>query len=547
MSPSSTWVASAQLREMLWTLLGSVGLLLVIACVNVTNLLLARASARARESAVRTAIGARRADLVREWLVESLLLSGLAMIVGLAITVGLLQAVRVWGPTGIPRLAAVSVNGWVFAAACAIALVVGIATGLVPALQTPVADIVTALRHGQRGSVGDRHHDRLRRLFVAAEVALSVVLLVGAGLLVRSLTQVLAVDRGFQTDHRLVVNVAMPGGYPQPKAAQTSRDILDRIRAMPQVQSVAFVSSVPLGPGSTGLGFAAADKPDDGAAVPWATWRVITPDYFQTMGVPLLAGRTFAKDEPVKETRTVISKRVADLLGPGQNAVGRTIILWKGQGDQRGEVIGVVGNMRERGLENDPTMAVYFAANPDSGRTVMDLVIRTRTEPTSITPDLRAAIVAIDPKVPVSNVRSLDDMVATSVATRRFTMLLLAGFAALALILALAGVGGVLAYTIARRTPEIGLRLALGAEHHGLLRFVLLQGLRPVAIGLVIGLGATFWLSTLMSSLLFGIRPGDPTTYLVVSALLIATTIAACYVPARRVLSVDPSISLRTD
>jgi putative ABC transport system permease protein len=177
----------------------------------------------------------------------------------------------------------------------------------------------------------------------------------------------------------------------------------------------------------------------------------------------------------------------------------------------------------------------------------MDLVIRTRTEPTSITPDLRAAIVAIDPKVPVSNVRSLDDMVATSVATRRFTMLLLAGFAALALILALAGVGGVLAYTIARRTPEIGLRLALGAEHHGLLRFVLIQGLRPVAIGLAVGLGATFWLSTLMSSLLFGIRPGDPTTYLVVSALLIATTIAACYVPARRVLSVDPSISLRTD
>jgi putative ABC transport system permease protein len=544
---SRTWIASDDLRRTLWILLGSVGLLLVIACVNVTNLLLARASARARECAVRVALGASRFDLLREWLVESVLLSGMAMLTGLAIAEGLLRLAPAFSPAGIPRLADVSLNGWAFGLASTLALLVGLATGLVPALQTPHAQVVGGLSEGQRSSVGTRH-DRLRQGFVAAEVALSLILLVGAGLLVRSLTQVLASDRGFVSDHRLLATVTIPGSYGQARINQLDRDLVARVQAMPQVLAAAFVSAPPLASGSTGLGFAAGDRPDDGgAAVPWASWRFITPGYFKTMGVPVVAGRTFTVDEPEKPMRTIISRRVADLLWPGQTAVGRTIVLWKGQGDRRAEVVGVVGNMRERGLESGPTFAIYLPVGQSDAWGSLHLVIRTTTDPLAIVSDLRTTVASVDRNLPLSDVHQLDDAVSTSVATRRFTMFLLAAFASLALVLALAGVGGVLAYAVAKRTREIGLRMALGAEPHGLVRFVLARGMLPVMAGWLIGLAAAFWLSRFMASLLFGITPSDPTTYGLVSLGLIATTLVACYLPARRVLSVDPAVSLRAE
>jgi predicted permease len=545
---SDAWVASSDLRRTLWILLGAVGLLLVIACVNVTNLLLARAAARARESAVRTALGASRVDLVREWLVESLTLSALSMLVGLAIAKGLLQVVAALGPADISRLNAVALDGWVFVAASVLTLAVGVVTGLVPAFQTPMATIVGGLRGGQRGAVGDRRQDRLRQIFVAAEVALCLILLVGAGLLVRSLFQILSTDRGFSSDHRLLATVTIPAAYGDGRIAEIDQQVMTRVKALPQVVSAAFVSGRPLSSGSTGLGFGAADAPDSNSgAVPWATWRYITPEYFKTMGVPVLEGRTFEPDETDKLGRTIVSRRIADMLWPGQSAIGRTIILWKRQSNRRAQVIGVVGNMRERGLENDPTMAVYLPLGQTDPWGELNLVIRTSVEPTAIVPDLRTTVAAVDPHVPLSNIHQLDDAVATSVATRRFTMLLLAAFAALALLLALAGVGGVLAYAVARRTPEFGLRLALGAEPRRLVRFILMAGLRPVLVGLAVGLVAAFGVSRLMSSLLFGITPSDPITYATVSLGVILTTMAACYVPARRVLGVDPAISLRTE
>jgi predicted permease len=544
---SRRWIASDDLRRTLWILLGSVGLLLVIACVNVTNLLLARASARAQECAVRVALGASRLDLLREWLVESVVLSGVSMLVGLVIAEGLLRTARAFSPAGIPRLADVALNGWAFGVACTLALVVGLATGLVPALETQHTRVVGRLGDSPRGSVGTRRQDRLRQGFVAAEVAFSLILLVGAGLLVRSLAQVLAADRGFATDHRLLATVTIPGSYGQARINQLDRDLVARVRAMPQVLAAAFVSAQPLANGSTGLGFAAGDRPDDGAAVPWASWRFITPDYFKTMGVPVVAGRTFTADEPEKPMRTIISRRVADLLWPGENAIGRAIVLWKGQGDRRAEVVGVVGNMRERGLENNPTLAIYLPVGQSDAWGSLNLVIRTKTDPLAIAPDLRTTIASVDRHLPVSDVHQFDDAVSTSVATRRFTMLLLAAFAAMALVLALAGVGGVLAYAVAKRTREIGLRLALGAEPRGLVRFVLARGMQPVIVGWLIGLAAAFWLSRLMASLLFGITPSDPATYAIVSLGLIVTTVVACYLPARRVLLVDPAVSLRAE
>jgi predicted permease len=548
LGPSSAWIASDDLRRALWTLLSAVGLLLVIACVNATNLLLARATARVRESALRVALGASRGDLVREWLAESLVLSAIATGLGLVLAAGLLAAIQALSPGGVPRLDQVAINGWVFAVACALAVVVGIATGLAPALQVPMHDVLPAIRHGQRGSVGDQRASRLRSVFVCAEVALSVTLLVGAGLLVRSMGQVLTVERGFGTDHRLLATVSIPGSYPEGRIVQTTKDVLARVRAMPDVISVASISGRPLAGGGTGLGLAAADRPNPAdAAVPWASWRIISKDYFETMAVPLVAGRGFTEDDVIgKPWRAVVSARVADLLWPGENPIGRTILLWKGQGDTPAEVIGVVGNMREQSLEADPTLAVYF---PSGGRTstTVDLVLHTRRAPEDMVPALRAAVAGIDRNLPISNVRSLDEIVTRSVATRRFTVFLLAMFAALAVVLALAGVYGVLAYSVTRRTAEIGVRLALGAAPSQVLRLVVAQGLRPVAIGLAIGLVLALLVSRLMASLLFGITGTDPLTYAGAGAAFALTAALACYMPARQVLRVNPVVALRVE
>ncbi len=549
LEPSRSWIASDQLRRTLWILLGAVGLLLLIACLNVTNLLLVRASARARENAVRTALGASRGDLVRERLTESLIYSVAGTIAGWFLAAGLLRALRAIEPAGIPRFDEIGLNGWalMFAASCA--LVVGLLTGLVPAWRTPMGNIVVALRQGARGSAGDRAHSRLRSAFVTAEVALALLLLVGAGLLVRSLVGVLSVDRGFKTENRLLLTVSLPSSYNEARLKQTNEGVIARLKALPGVESAAAINVRPLSRGSTGLGLAAADKPDaPNAPVPWATWRVVTPDYFKTMGLPLLAGREFTSADIIaKPWRAIISKRAADQLWPGQDPIGRTAILWKGQSNRPGEVIGVVADMRERGLENDPTLAVYFPAGGGMNATTLQLVLHTRVRPQDVIPAVRTVVNSVDPNLPVSNIRTLDEVVTASVATRRLTMWLLATFAALALVLALAGVYGVLAYSVARRTSEIGVRLALGAEHQVVLRSVVAAGMRPVVIGAAIGLGAAIWLSRLMSSLLFEVQPHDPATYAAAGLTVMLVALLACYAPARRVLRVDPATALRVD
>jgi putative ABC transport system permease protein len=546
--PSREWIADDELRRALWMLLGAVGLLLAIACVNATNLLLARAAARVRESAIRVAVGASRGDLVRAWLAESLLLSVIATAVGLVIAAGLLAAIQRLGPSGLPRLAEVGLNGWVFAAAGALALLVGVATGVAPALHAQHNNLLGAVRHGQRGAVGDARQARLRNLFVIAEVALSLMLLVGGGLLVRSLSHVLAAERGFDTDHRLIATVSIPSTYPEGRIVQTTKDVLDRVRAMPEVVSVATVSGRPLIGGGTGLGVAAADHPDaGGSTVPWASWRIVSPDYFETIGVPLLQGRNFTPAEVIgKPWRAIISTRVADLLWPGQSPIGRTIILWKGQGESPAEVIGVVGNIRERTLEDDPTLAVYF---PSGGRvsSSLEVVVHTKRTPEDAVPALRAAVASVDRNLPVSNVQSFDDLVSRSVETRRFTMFLLTAFAALAVVLALAGVYGVLAYSVMRRSSEIGVRLALGAAPRTVLTLVVIQGLRPVLIGIAMGIVAALVVSRWMTTLLFGVSGTDPLTYTATATAFAIVALVACYLPARQVLRVDPVVALRVE
>lgn len=546
---SRTWVASDALRRTLWMLLGATGLLLLIACVNATNLLLARAAAMGREAAVRTALGATFADLLRQRLTESLVFGVASAAVGTALAWGGLQILQSFDPGGIPRLAGVELNGWVLAFAIAVAGLVALVTGVVAAVRAPSGDVMTAMRQAQRGTIGDRRNDRLRGILVGVEVALSLMLLVGAGLLVRSLMVVLANDRGFATEQRLLATVSIPRSYPDGRRIDIVTTILDKLGALPNVAAVAGVSSRPLSGGSTGLGIVPAERTDvSDKNIPWATWRIVTKDYFTVMGLTLLKGRGFTEQDIIgKPWRVVVSQRLANQLWPGVDPIGKTAILWKGQGDNQAEVVGVVSNMRERGLENDPTLAVYFPAYGSLNATTLQVVMHTTGPSDQVIGELRAVVASIDKTLPISNIRTLEEIVDASVATRRFTMLLLIVFAGVALLLALAGVYGVLAYTVARRTAEIGVRLALGASPGQVTRRVFSRGMLPVLMGIVIGAAATFFLSRLMASLLFGIQPTDMTTYaLAVTAVGICAAFA-CYWPARRALRVDPTVALRTE
>jgi predicted permease len=543
------WMASPELRRTLWIMLGSVFLLLVIASVNVTNLLFVRASALARERAVRTALGASRGDLIRENLAESVCLSLLGGLAGWGIAAGMLAAFKAQDPGGIPRLATVTLDRTVLLFTLGVSFAVGALTGLIPSMRVPFSNLVTALREGQRGSVGDRRQDRTRSAFVALEVAVSVLLLVGAALMVRSLHNVLNAERGFATENRLTAEISIPGAYPPERRGALATQILERVGALPEVESVAAVSGAMLAGGGTGMSFAAANSTGEGDKAPWATWRLITKDYFPTIGLKLLAGRAFTENDKIaKPWRVVISDRLAKRIWPGENPVGKMATLWKGQSNDNAEVIGVVSDMREHRLDDDPTLTVYLPIyDGPLAATTLRLIMHTRGRPDDAGPALRAAVKSIDATLPVSRVRSVETLVASSVSTRRFTMTLLATFAGFAALLALAGVAGVLMYSMSRRRGEMGLRLALGAQRNQLLALAMRVGLTPVVIGLVAGIGVAAWISGLMTSLLYGIKASDPLTYAGVAGVLLTAAALACYLPARMVTRVDPASVMRID
>jgi putative ABC transport system permease protein len=549
--PSERWVASDSLRRALWVLMAAVGFLLLIACVNLANMLLARSTGRIRERAMRAALGASRGRVIQTAVADAAVLGLLGAAVGLGMAFGIIRLLRAFDPGDIPRLGDVSIDGAVLAVTLGAALLTSIVTGLAPALRTPYNDIVTALRDGERSVIGNRRTVGLRAALVSAEVALSLMLLVGAGLLVRSFGALLDVDRGFQAEHRVLFDVPLPNPQNDADGARLSAirtQLQSRLEALPQVKSAAAVSMELLRGTGTGMGFAAQDKPaPPNDAVPWAGWRMITPDYFKTLGVPILAGRDFTDQDVLgKPWRVVVSKSIADRLWPGENAVGRQLILWKGQSENVAEIIGVAGDMRDWDLADTPSLSVYMPYN-GGGMTPAHFVVHTTAAPTAIIPLVRSMLAELAPATPVSNVRTLDELVGASVAARRFTMLLLASLAAVALLLALAGVYGVLSYSVSRRRTEIGMRMALGATSSSVLKLVLSQGMRPVVIGLVAGVLGAFGLSRYMANLLFGITPLDAPTYGGVAALLAAAAVLACYLPARDAMRVDVLDAIRDE
>jgi putative ABC transport system permease protein len=546
---SREWAANAETRRALWLLLGAVGFLLMIACVNLGNLFLARATGRVRETAIRAATGASRGRLIRQGLTESLFVSLVGAGLGLGLGVWGVAAITALAPGQIPGLNEVAINGWVLAFTLAAGVLTGVVTGLVPALQASGEDAASTLRTGGRSVAGSRGQRRLRGGLVSAEVALSLVLLVGAGLLIRSFGELMGAERGFETDHRLIVSVNVPDTYGPAEATEFNLQLVERISALPPVVSTAAVHIRPLAGGSTGLGFVRPDDPEPEGGIPWASWRLITPGYFETLGVPVLRGRDFTRDDfgftgdghlPV-----LISQRIAELLWPGEDPLGRTITLWAGQTGRPGEVLGVVGDMRERGIDQGPTLAVYLPYVASGWPP--DVVIHTAGEPTAVVPALRQILAEMDPNIPLSDITTLEEMVGQSVGGQRFLVVLVSLFASLALLLALAGVYGVQSYSVAQQTQEIGVRVAMGASRGQILRKVILQAMRPAFLGLAVGIGGAFALSRFMAGLLFQVEPSDPTTYVGVAGVLCVAALLSAWLPARRAAGVDPVIAFRTE
>ena len=547
LSTSSEWLADSNLRTKLWVLLGAVGFLLLIACVNLANLLLAKATGRTREIAVRAALGASRARIFRMVLTESLVLGLTGAIFGVFLAMAALAAIKSANPGGIPRIEEIGINPWVLGFTLMAAVLTGIFAGLVPAFQSPYKSIVSGLREGERSQAGSRAQKRLRSVLVATEVALSLMLLVGAGLLIRSFDRLLHVDRGFQSENRLLVAVNIPGSYKE-RASELRNAFLDRVSALPGVQSAAAMLSRPITGWDPGMGIVAAERPDgDGGHFPWAGWRVVSGEYFHTMGIPMLKGRTFNQHDQIgKPWRVIVSKRLADTLWPGEDPVGRQALLWKGQSNDPAEVIGVAADQRERGLDSAPTLTVYLPSY-GAGPGPMQFAVHTAGSPTALTPALRSILKDLDPNLPLSDVQTMDEVVSKSMAPRRFNMFLITIFAAVALLLALVGVYGVLAYSVGRRTAEIGLRVALGATPAKVLTLIVGQGMRPILIGMGAGLLGAMGLSRFVSSLLFNVKPIDPVTYAAVALLVAIAAVLSCYVPALRALRVDPVAALRQE
>ncbi|HTX35519.1 MAG TPA: ABC transporter permease [Bryobacteraceae bacterium] len=540
-------IYSGDVRQGLLALLGAVGLLLLVACVNLANLLLARLGSRGREFATRAALGAPRWRLVRQLLTECLAISVAGAAVGLALArVGTRLLISL-APVDLATIRSASLNTPVLWFTALAALATGTAFGFLPALQTARRDLHKNLQEGSRGATAGRRSSRLRRTLVALEVALSTGLLAVAGLLLHSFVQVMNVDKGFNAERILATDLALPEKqYDQPRTTAFVRQLVENVRALPAVTAAGAVNALPLtGDYNTRMVYLESDTrklPDR----PVASYRVVTPGYFTTMQIPLLAGRFFSGNEPAPAA--IVSLSLARRLWPGiaPEAVPGRRVRPGGEDVKAIPIIGVVKDVRGDGLEKEPLPTIYrpHAQEPFVN---MTLVVRTARDPESLAPAVRTAIRNLDRNLPVPAMRTMRQMISFYVARRRFQMVLVVLFAALALALAVVGIYGVTSYAVTRQTQEIGLRMALGAGQGEVVRGVLGQGMRPVLLGLVAGLAAARAGAALVRGLLFGVTALDPIALGGVVLLLLAAAAAACYIPARRAARLDPVSALRAE
>ena len=538
-------------RTALWVMLGAVGAVLLIGCANVANLLLSRAAVREREVGVRLALGAGRGRLVRQLLTESVLLAAVGGAAGVALAWAGLRALTALAPADLPRLDEVRLDGVVLGVTALVVVATGLAFGLVPALQASRPDLFATLREGGRGGTAGRGGHRLRRLLAGAQVALVVVLLTGAGLLVRSFLELQRVELGFRPDHLLTMELALPTAKYQQAPQRTAffDALVARVGALPGVRGAGAISSVFLSntPNSTTFTIEgrARSREEENVEVPL---DAVTPDYFRVMGVPLVRGRAFtAADRADAPPVVIVNENMARRFWPDEDPVGKRFKYGDADGDGPWmTIVGVVGDMRRTGFDAPVRYETFLPVAQDApGR--MTLVVRTAGPPLALAGAVRAAVRAIDADQPVYGVASMDQTLGTMVAERRFSMALLATFAALALVLGLVGVYGVTSYLVAQRTRELGLRIALGANPRQIVRAVVRQGMGVAAAGLAVGLLGALAAARLMAGLLYGVSAADGVTLAAVVALIAASTLLANYIPARRAAAADPLAALRSE
>ena len=539
-------------NTMLWLLFGAVLFVLLIACANVANLLLASAAARSKEMAIRAALGASRLRVFRQLLTESAILALLGGMLGLLLAVFGVAAIRGLLPHDFPRLREIGIDWRVLGFTLVASMLTAFLFGLAPALHITRADVQDVMKESNRGTAGSARRSRLRHALIVAEVALSVVLLAGAGLLFRSFMRLQSVDAGFTSQQILTARLspADPKFRDDADYIRFYDQLVERVRALPGVQHAGLINSLPLKKGPTtkfrieGRPILTVDK--------WAPANLhsVGHDYFRAMNIPIIQGRAFTdQDNEKAPLRLLINQALVERNFPGEDPIGKRLTFGDTNKNKEPiwyEIIGVTANVRSVQLREEPPPEVYFTMrqNPFG---YMSMVIRSTVEPTTLTPSLRQAVKEIDRTVPISDIQTMDQIVSESVTQPRFNLFLLALFSGIALLLSAAGIYGVTAYSVTERTQELGIRLALGAQVSDVLKMVLGQGMLVIGIGLAIGLAAAFALMRLMRSLLFGVGENDPLTFVVITIALLLVALFACYFPARRAAKVDPLLALRVE
>jgi putative ABC transport system permease protein len=535
----------ADLRIKLWMLSAAVFVLLLIACANVTSLLLSRAMARRRELAVRAALGASRGAMIRQLLTESILLAAAAGIIGIALGYAAERALAAWGATQLPTGIAITLDARVLLFAVAISFLTGVLTGLFPALQLARTDLNSTLRDEGRGLTGGRSRTRLRSLLVVGQVSLSLLLLIGAGLLLRSFTRLLHTDPGFAPDHILTMEVSLPTEkYAKPQQQTAFFDeVLRRVSALPGVKSAAISAALPLETRRVTPLLPEGQPEVPLMQRPFTDIEAISPQWFDTLHVPLLAGRPFSTADQLDAPKVVIvNQSFANRYWPNQSPIGKHIVI--GRGPDPSQVIGVAQDVHNLGIAENPQPQVWlpFAQLPWGD---MNLLIRTAVPPMSIAAAVRAQIAAIDPDQPITGIQTADDLISAGHAESRFITALLAAFSIMALALAAIGLAAMLAWTVVQRRQEMAIRLALGAEQRDILWLVVRQGLLLAVSGIVIGTAAGLLLTRLMTSLLYKTSARDLGTFALAPLIFLLIAWLASYLPARRATRVDPMDTLR--
>ncbi|HVE78695.1 MAG TPA: ABC transporter permease [Gemmatimonadaceae bacterium] len=539
-------------RKALVAILGAVGLVLLIACANVANLMLVRATARETEVAVRAALGAGRGRIIRQFLTESLILSLAGATAGVVLASWLLRLVARFGPEDIPRLADVALDGRALGVTALVAVATGVVFGLIPALQSAAPDLARTLREGGRGVRSRAASARMRASLVVGELALAVMLLAGAGLMIRSFRQLLRVELGFEPERVVAFQTVLPDAKYDtvPKIRALTSAYQERLRTIPGASATAIALSVPM----SGMGFFITIRHIDGFPDPApgegeaSAIRSVGPGFFRALGIPLVRGRDFTDQDHGGAAKVAIVNRAAvRKFFKGQDPIGRRIEIGWGIGDGDrvgGEVVGIVGDVREDGVAEEAAPILYFPFDqaPPGGFTT---VIKTAGATAPVLAAARAALRDLDPELPIYNVRTMEERVAESVAQPRFYTVLLGGFAAVALLLAAVGIYGVMSYSVGQRTGEIGVRMALGARPGDVQRLVVRQGMTLAIVGVAIGVAAALASGRVMASMLFGVKASDPVTFAAVLAVLSGAALLACWLPARRAARVDPMTALR--